>query len=284
MKKKIEVLSVILFVVLVNLISVEALQASSKHKKTGDLKTVKAICDSACVPQDDQTRQLYLETENRCENMADKKLEPNIQADMEALYQEMRNYRRCMVWCSLFLLGGLLLAIGTSCILYCKYQRSKSLQAELKEKNDLLHHLSSLNHAYEECNFEKIKQFFLIEGSLNSDEKKKNATVLKKVCKIIFGKDSADWNDLFRVMNQLYPNYFDKIQLYFPVLTELEYKICCMTKSGVTNWEIANILSINMNAVYMRKTRIRKKIGAANRGDIVRFLDDRILMSLENNR
>ena len=130
-------------------------------------------------------------------------------------------------------------------------------------------------HAFMVKEFDVVKKISLLEGYLLEAEKGKG--ILKKVNKIIYETDSFDWTVLYQTMNKLHKGYLDKIKTAFPDLSELEYKICCMTKSGLDNTEIAIILKTNVNIVQIRKTTIRRKLKIFKHGDITKFMDGIIL-------
>jgi tetratricopeptide (TPR) repeat protein len=176
---------------------------------------------------------------------------------------------------SLFLL--VLCIILISFIFYRKNQQNKDALSDAKQViyqlKEMVNDADNSIHPFLVRQFDIVKKVSLLEGYLKGEDKEKGKEVLKKVNKIIYEKDSFDWDVLYRTMNQLHKGYFDKIYEAFPNLSELEYKICCLTKSGLNNTEIAILLKSNVNIIQIRKTAIRKKLGIPEHGDIAGFMD-----------
>ncbi|MDR0543183.1 MAG: tetratricopeptide repeat protein [Dysgonamonadaceae bacterium] len=156
-------------------------------------------------------------------------------------------------------------------------QQNKNALSEAKQTiyqlKEMVNMADDSIHAFLVRHFDVVKKISLLEGYLREEEREKGKEILKKVNKIIYEKDCFDWEIFYETMNKLYKGYFDKIKTIFPLLFELEYKICCLTKSGLNNTEIAIILKLNVNIIQIRKTAIRKKLNIPEHGDIVKFMD-----------
>jgi len=163
-----------------------------------------------------------------------------------------------------------------SFIYYHKHQQNKNALAEARQTTyqlkEMMNNKDNAIHTFLVKEFNVVKKISLLEGYLVGAEKGKD--ILKKVNKIIYEKDSFDWAVLYQAMNKLYKGYLDKIKTTFPDLSELEYKICCLTKSGLNNTEIAIILQSNVNIIQIRKTAIRQKLNITKHGDITKFMDE----------
>ncbi|GHV22777.1 hypothetical protein FACS189428_5330 [Clostridia bacterium] len=162
-------------------------------------------------------------------------------------------------------------------IIYRKNQQKKSALAEAKQTiyqfKEMANDADNAIHAFLVQQFNVVKKISLLDGYLKEEDKEKGKEVLKKVNKIIYEKDNFDWDVLFQVMNKLYKGYFDRLQTAFPNLSELEYKICYLTKAVLNNTEIAILLKSNVNIIQIKKTAIRKKLGIPEHGDIAGFMD-----------
>ena len=176
------------------------------------------------------------------------------------------------------ILSSMVLVIAIFLISFFYYhhnQQNKNALSEARQTTyqlkEMMNNKDNAIHAFMIKEFDVVKKISLLEGYLIETEKGKD--ILKKVNKIIYEKDSFDWEVLYQVMNKLYKGYLDKITTTFPDLSELEYKICCLTKSGLNNTEIAIILKTNVNIIQIRKTAIRKKLKILKHGDITKFMD-----------
>ncbi|MDR1526408.1 MAG: hypothetical protein LBS46_01910 [Dysgonamonadaceae bacterium] len=180
-------------------------------------------------------------------------------------------------WELLFFCLLLLASSLISFVFYRINQQNKNALAEAKQTTyqlkEMVNDADSAIHAFMTKQFDIVKKISLLEGYLREEEKEKGKEILKKVNKIIYEKDIFDWGVFYQAMNELYKGYFDKIKAAFPQLSELEYKICCLTKSGLNNTEIAIILKSNVNIIQIRKTTIRKNLAIPEYGDIAKFMD-----------
>ena len=101
-----------------------------------------------------------------------------------------------------------------------------------------------------------------------------NQALLKRISGISGGEIPTDsllvWSDLYPVIDRLYDNFHTRlINLYGDTLTEKEVQICCLLCAGFSTKEIGVITGQSDATIYVRKTSIRKKIGAAEGQDIV---------------
>lgn len=101
-----------------------------------------------------------------------------------------------------------------------------------------------------------------------------NQALLKRISGISGGEIPTDslliWSDLYPVINRLYDNFHARLSSqYADALTEKEVQICCLLCAGFSTKEIGVITQQSDATIYVRKTSIRKKIGAAEGQDIV---------------
>jgi Tfp pilus assembly protein PilF len=187
------------------------------------------------------------------------------------------------------ILAGSLLVICIVVILFVffrKEHRNKESLAKAKQTvsqlKKMIHNVNNEIHPFLVRQFDIVKKVSLLDGYLMKEEKEKGKEILKKVNKIIYEQDNFDWEVLYMTMNKLHKGYFDRIKELFPELSELEYRICCLTKSDLNNTEIAIILQSNVNIIQIRKTAIRKKLGICEYGgDISLFLDSSLCETKE---
>lgn len=78
------------------------------------------------------------------------------------------------------------------------------------------------------------------------------------------------WPDLYPVIDRLYDNFHTRLmERYGNVLTEKEEQICCLLCARFSTKEIGVITQQSDATIYVRKSAIRKKIGATEGQDIV---------------
>ena len=101
-----------------------------------------------------------------------------------------------------------------------------------------------------------------------------NQALLKRISGISSGEIPTHsllvWSDLYPVIDRLYDNFHTRLmELYGDALTEKEVQICCLLCAGFSTKEIGVITQQSDATIYVRKTSIRKKIGATEGQDIV---------------
>lgn len=105
-----------------------------------------------------------------------------------------------------------------------------------------------------------------------------NQALLRRISGISGGEIPTDslliWTDLYPVIDRLYARFHSRlISKYGDVLTEKEIQICCLLCAGFSTKEIGVITQQTNATIYVRKTSIRKKIGAAEGEDIVAHIN-----------
>ena len=118
------------------------------------------------------------------------------------------------------------------------------------------------------------KRIAQIEGSLSKEDKEKGKEVLKRVYTIVYGRsDGYDWDVLINSINDLYKGFTEKLRTVAPQLKEPEFRICCLSKAGLSNSEIAGLLNLTENAIQSRKTQIRKLLNMTEQKNFTKELD-----------
>jgi DNA-binding NarL/FixJ family response regulator len=113
----------------------------------------------------------------------------------------------------------------------------------------------------------------LLEGCSEQD-KKSGKNLLKKFNAIVYGENkNLDWTLLLQSMNRLYDHFPDKLRKSYPNLSEEEIHICCLSKVGLRNDEIAVFFDTTANAIQLRKSAIRQKTGMKGQENFVKQLN-----------
>lgn len=69
-----------------------------------------------------------------------------------------------------------------------------------------------------------------------------------------------DWKYLLRTIDTLYDNFTVRIQKAYPHLTAEIVRFCVLMKIKLTNQELMNVLSLSKDAIYKRKSRLKKEL------------------------
>lgn len=106
-----------------------------------------------------------------------------------------------------------------------------------------------------------------------------NQALLKRITGIGEGKIQTNslivWSDIYLVIDRLYDNFHTSLmEKYGHILTEKEIQISCLLCAGFSTKEIGVITQQTDATIYVRKTSIRKKVGASEGQDIVLYIND----------
>lgn len=69
-----------------------------------------------------------------------------------------------------------------------------------------------------------------------------------------------DWTYLLRTIDTLYDNFTIRFQKAYPHLTPEIVRFCVLMKIKLTNQELMNVLSLSKDAIYKRKSRLKKDL------------------------
>lgn len=97
----------------------------------------------------------------------------------------------------------------------------------------------------------------------------------KKLHDLIAGKilTKEDWYSFKEKFNQVYPLFFNKIKEKGIKLTNSEERLVSLEKLGLDNNQIAKVLGISLDSVFVNRYRIRKKVNAPKGITILEFLE-----------
>lgn len=197
---------------------------------------------------------------------------------------ELKLSKQRMGW---MLSVAMLLLIGGGMGGYLYYRNRIRQLAEAEDRIDTLTRMleeaqkapvvngKNLTQVEDEAFFKKIllQQLGIIR-LVASTPTNQNQALLKRISGISGGEIPTDslliWSDLYPVINRLYDNFHARLSSqYADALTEKEVQICCLLCAGFSTKEIGVITQQSDATIYVRKTSIRKKIGAAEGQDIV---------------
>ncbi|MDE6379584.1 MAG: LuxR C-terminal-related transcriptional regulator [Muribaculaceae bacterium] len=83
----------------------------------------------------------------------------------------------------------------------------------------------------------------------------------------------VDWNNVFEIIDNLYSGFYSRLhERYGDALTLKEQQIIVLMVAGFSTKEISVITGQTTSTIYVRKSSIRKKLGAPEKEDIIAFL------------
>lgn len=119
--------------------------------------------------------------------------------------------------------------------------------------------------------FAIIKQTLLFEDTLTEEERKKGEKLIRKFYKIVFGEELSGQERLFRTLDELQDNLYNRISKQYPDLKEDELRLCCLSCENLRDMEIAVILDTSIPMVQKKRSAIRKKAGIPLHGNFKDF-------------
>lgn len=171
----------------------------------------------------------------------------------------------------LFLLSSIIIILITFFLYHRNIRKQKRIEFknELKDKDTVIGLMrSSL--------YQRLELYIKMVKLSISPNKSKHKEFLSEYNKILFGKDgefSLDWPILIDLTNNLFDNYFKKIECINLELIEPEIKIIMLLKLGFTVSDIALILEKSIHTIYRHSSNIRKKLNIPEEESVTEFFD-----------
>ncbi len=122
--------------------------------------------------------------------------------------------------------------------------------------------------------FEISKQILIMNSTPTHDPK--DIRILTRINEFFYGQPDINFNkiEFYELLNEMYGNFRTQLSKSFPNLNEDEIRICCLLKAGFNTSNICFILRYVPVTIRIKKTKIRKKLGITDGGDIPIFLGD----------
>lgn len=178
----------------------------------------------------------------------------------------------------LILLIICILCIIGSIIIIRRYQHKKQELIEANQKLEILKEMAA-GQEYEKGSlrsnvleyFEILKKVAVLEYTFSH---KKEDNLLRTFNQIVYHNDRITWEIIYKRINSLHGNLFNKIKEEFPELKDSEFKICCLTIAQFNSIEVGVILNYTHKTIQVKKSQIRKKLGVEPMGDIKDFFNE----------
>lgn len=81
-----------------------------------------------------------------------------------------------------------------------------------------------------------------------------------------------DWEIFEALFDQAHENFFKRLKLSFPYLTQSDLKLCAYLKLNLSSKEIAPLLNISVRGVEIRRYRLRKRLSLAGDDNLVEYI------------
>jgi hypothetical protein len=145
-----------------------------------------------------------------------------------------------------------------------KEQLKREIEKNKEELNNFTHQLLLKRKEQEELEqqFEKLKESLKEKESINS--------IQELIASKILTKD--DWYNFKEKFTKVHPSFFNEIRNKGYSLTKSEERLVALEKLKLDNNEIAKILGVSLDSVFISRYRLRKKINAPKEIPLLEFL------------
>ncbi len=126
--------------------------------------------------------------------------------------------------------------------------------------------------------FDIVKKTAILSSYIPKEDEKSNR-LLKKFNEIVYGKEGLNWNVLYATLNDLQDGFFERLREKFCDLSEVEFRICCLTYADFSREEISIIMEMSVSTVQSKRNVIRKKLGIPSTGNIKSFFEKEVPLS-----
>ncbi len=83
---------------------------------------------------------------------------------------------------------------------------------------------------------------------------------------------NQDWKIFEELFDQAHQDFFKRLKISYPDLTQSDLKLCAYLKLNLSSKEIAPLLNISFRGVETRRYRIRKRLGLTSDSNLVEFI------------
>ncbi len=106
---------------------------------------------------------------------------------------------------------------------------------------------------------EIVKNILLLKSENPDSQVIRNLRKLEKSLKDI-NHEENNWGEFKKVFESTHPEFFGKLMKLNPKLTSLDLKHCAYIKMNIDNYDLSNILGVEMKSIQMTRYRLKKKL------------------------
>lgn len=169
--------------------------------------------------------------------------------------------------------------IGLAAIWNIQKRKRKTIEAEERAETleKLMKEMSasdSTSNAQEALRRAMLQQLGIIKMVAETPTEQ-NREMLRKISSIESDTNGAlvDWKNVYDIIDNLYSGFYSRLhESHGDVLTDKEEQIIVLMMAGFSTKEISVITTQTTATIYVRKSSVRKKLGVAEKEDIVAFL------------
>lgn len=72
--------------------------------------------------------------------------------------------------------------------------------------------------------------------------------------------EEDNWSEFKKIFESTHPDFFAQLMKAYPKLTSLDLKHCAYLKMNIDNYELSNILGVELKSIQMTRYRLKKKL------------------------
>ena len=171
------------------------------------------------------------------------------------------------------------LIVSGALLWYALNKKRKTL--EVLERNEILQRLAdeSKNSQKDSSSNEILRRAMLqqlgIIKMVAETPTEQNREMLRKLSSVESdtGASLVNWESVYCIIDNLYSGFYSRLhKRHGSILTDKEEQIIALMVAGFSTKEISVITGQTTATIYVRKSSVRKKLGVAEKEDIVAFL------------
>lgn len=171
------------------------------------------------------------------------------------------------------------LIVSGALLWYALNKKRKTL--EVLERNEILQRLAdeSKNSQKDSSSNEILRRAMLqqlgIIKMVAETPTEQNREMLRKLSSVESdtGASLVNWESVYGIIDNLYSGFYSRLhKRHGSILTDKEEQIIALMVAGFSTKEISVITGQTTATIYVRKSSVRKKLGVAEKEDIVAFL------------
>lgn len=158
------------------------------------------------------------------------------------------------------------LTLENQSLLNQKLEEENALKTRELATNTL--HIIQKNEVLEKLNAEISP--LLKDNDLSEQIRKQLLTLRGSIRENEFWE--KNWETFRQHFEQIHPLFFENLTKQFPTLTTNELRHCAYIRMNLTRKEVAQLMTVNVEAVKMARNRLKKKLNLAVEEDVSHFL------------
>lgn len=148
-------------------------------------------------------------------------------------------------------------------------QLSLTIDEKNRELVSLLLNSSRKENIFGELN----KTIDALSGQENPNDIQNALVEIKKRLKSDMIEEN-NWDAIKLHFEQVHPDYFSKLKVLHPNLTQSELRMCADIKMNMSSKDIASLMNIGIRAVQTSRYRLKKKLNLASTDSLIQYLQN----------